>query len=388
MGDFPLFLRQIKDMASVNRRNWLKNSGLLLGGMVAAGRLQASPWAALGQKESWQQEVNDIIRIGSNENPYGPGPMAKEAMLQAVSSSNRYPWATTTALREKIGALYGVDANHVLMGAGSSELLGVTAALAAEKPGNAIAAYPTFRLWFTAAEHFGLKIKSIPCTADKVHDLPAMQTAIDADTRMVYVVNPHNPTGTIVPSDALRRFVQAVTQKCLLLLDEAYTEYSNEPSLGNMVKDNPNLVVAKTFSKVHGLAGARAGYVLAHPGTIDKLKNYMPWANAGTSAVSLAGAMAALDDKDFVQLTRRHTDATRAMIQAEFKKLNIPLTQGSTSFIYYDSSRLPQDFATRCEALNIMGVRTFEANTPWRRTSIGTMQEMEKFVQVVKQMAG
>lgn len=374
-------------MASVNRRNWLKNSGLLLGGMVAAGRLNAAPFTSPGNKEAWQQEVNDIIRIGSNENPYGPGPMAKEAMLRAVSGSNRYPWAVTTALREKIGALYGLDANHVLMGAGSSELLGVTAALAAEKPGNAVAAYPTFRLWFTAAEHFGLTIKSIPCTAEKVHDLPAMQAAMDANTRMVYVVNPHNPTGTIVAANVLRNFVQEVTQKCLLLLDEAYTEYSDEPSLGSMVKDNPNLVVAKTFSKIHGLAGARAGYVVAHPDTINKLKNYMPWANAGTSAVSLAGAMASLDDKEFIQLTRRNSDTVKAMIQAEFKKLNIPLTQSSTSFIYYDSSRLPQDFAARCEAAGIMGVRTFEANTPWRRTSIGTQQEMEKFLGMVRQLA-
>jgi histidinol-phosphate aminotransferase len=371
-------------MGNLDRRHWLKQSGLALAGMAFAGKTIARSPHPFG----WDEEANEIIRIGSNENPYGPSPMAREAMMKAIETSNRYPWPVTTQLREKIGKMFGLTENHVLMGAGSSELLGVTAALAAQKPGNAIAAFPTFRLWFTAAENFGLTIKSIPCTADKKHDLQAMLNAMDTNTRMVYIVNPHNPTGTVLPAQELQQFVERMSERCIVLLDEAYTEYSDEPTLARMVAGNVNLVVAKTFSKIYGLAGARAGYVLAHPETIKKLANYMPWANAGTSAVSLAGALASLDDKAFVKMTRSKTDEVRTMLHEELRKMSIPFTESHTSFIYYDTASMGKDVAKACEEANIQGVRTFEQGTGWRRTSIGTMQEMEKFVAVLKKLKG
>lgn len=372
-------------MGNLDRRKWLRQSGLALAGMAFA---KEGFGHTNGRLLGWGNEANDIIRIGSNENPYGISPLAREAMIKALETSNRYPWDVTTLLREKIGKLYGLTREHVLMGAGSSELLGVTAAWAAEKPGNAIAAYPTFRLWFTAAEHFGLTIKSIPCTADKKHNLQAMLNAMDGETRMVYVVNPHNPTGTVIPAYELQQFIEKMSEKAIVLLDEAYTEYSDEPSLGRLVAGNSNLVVAKTFSKIYGLAGARAGYVVAHPETTAKLASYMPWANAGTSAVSLAGAMAALDDKDFTQMTRRKTDEVRNMVHAELDKLEIPFTRSTTSFVYYDVASLKSDLAKACEEQGIQGVRTFEQGTGWRRTSLGTMAEMEKFITVVKQVRG
>lgn len=370
-------------MGKLDRRDWLRQSGMALAGMAIGGN-------ALGRNPNffYGEEANEIIRIGSNENPYGPSPLAREAMIKAVASSNRYPWEVTNLLREKIGKQFGLTANHVLMGAGSSELLGVTAAWAAERPGNAVAAYPTFRLWFTAAEHFGLKIKPIPCTPDKRHNLDAMLYAVDTDTRMVYIVNPHNPTGTIVPAAELQLFVEKVSENAIVLLDEAYIEYSDEPSLARMVATNTNLVVAKTFSKIYGLAGARAGYVLAHPESIAKMANYMPWANAGTSAVSLAGAMASLDDTFFTKMTREKTDAVRQMLHGELKKLKVPFTNSTTSFIYYDTGSFKTDLAKACEAVGIQGVRTFEQGTAWRRTSIGTMAEMESFIKVLKSAMG
>ncbi len=371
-------------MGNLGRRNWLRQSGLALAGMAVAG----NSIARSRQFFEWDENANEIIRIGSNENPYGPSPMAREAMIKAVSTSNRYPWEVTTQLREKIGKQYGLTKDHVLMGAGSSELLGVTSAWAAEKPGNAVAAYPTFKLWFTAAEHFGLTLKSIPCTADKKHNLDAMVKAMDSETRMVYIVNPHNPTGTVIPAAELNLFIEKMTEKAIVLLDEAYTEYSDEPSLGRLVAGNPNLVVAKTFSKIYGLAGARAGFVLAHPETIAKMANYMPWSNAGTSAVSLAGAIASMDDHSFTKMTRDKTDEVRKMVLGEMQKMGIPFTNSTTSFIYYDTSSLKSDLAKACEAQGILGVRTFEQGTAWRRTSLGTMAEMEKFIQVLKTVRG
>jgi histidinol-phosphate aminotransferase len=371
-------------MGNLDRRNWLRQSGMALAGLAVAGN-------SMGRGRSFfdlDDNAIEIIRIGSNENPYGPSPMAREAMIKAVTTSNRYPWEVTTQLREKIGKQYGLTKDHVLMGAGSSELLGVTAAWAAEKPGNAVAAYPTFRLWFTAAEHFGLKIKSVSCTADKKHNLQEMLNAMDGETRMVYIVNPHNPTGTIIPAAELQLFVERMSEKAIVLLDEAYTEYSDEPSLGRMVATNPNIVIAKTFSKIYGLAGARAGFVLAHPETITKMAAYMPWSNAGTSAVSLAGAMASMDDHSFTKMTRDKTDAVRKMVHGEMQKMGIPFTNSTTSFIYYDTGSLKSDLAKACETAGIQGVRTFEQGTAWRRTSLGTMEEMEKFIKILKTVRG
>ena len=147
-----------------------------------------------------------IIRIGSNENPHGPSALAKKAMMDAVASSNRYPWDVTTKLREKIGTLFNLAKDNVVIGAGSSELLGVTATWAALQKGTAIAPDPTFRLWIPAAKRVGLPVNLIPLTADKVTDLPKMQAAVDATTRLIYICNPNNPTGSIIPAKELEAF--------------------------------------------------------------------------------------------------------------------------------------------------------------------------------------
>lgn len=371
-------------MQSFDRRNWLKKSGLLLSGFTIGNGL-------LARQSNFTDDIweagpeGQLIRIGQNENPYGPGPMARKAMMDAVINSNRYPSELATQLRERIAKAYNLTKDHVLLGAGSSELLGNTAALAAEKKGsNAVSGDPTFRLWFGAAELFGLSIKKVPLTQDKVHDLDAMLKAMDAQTSMVYVVNPHNPTGTIVTDSDMQSFAEKVTAKCLLLLDEAYTEYAGTTSLAPMVANNKNLVVAKTFSKIHGMAGARVGFVLAHPDTIKKLAAYQPWANAGPSAVSLAGALAAMDDLAFMQQTRQKNEAVRIYVTKEMNQLGLKVIPSYTSFIYYDSAAFKGDLAQVMTQANIMGVRTYENGTGWRRTSIGTMEEMQQFIKVLK----
>lgn len=380
---YPLY-QSFTAMQSFDRRNWLKKSGLLLSGFTIGNGLLARQSNVTD--DIWEAAPDGpLIRIGQNENPYGPGPMARKAMMDAVINSNRYPSELATQLRERIAKSYNLSKEHVLLGAGSSELLGNTAALAAEKKGsNAVSADPTFRLWFGAAELFGLSIKKVPLTQDKVHDLDAMLKAMDAQTSMVYVVNPHNPTGTIVADSELHSFAEKVTAKCLLLLDEAYTEYAGTTSLAPMVANNKNLVVAKTFSKIHGMAGARVGFVLAHPDTIKKLAAYQPWANAGPSAVSLAGALAAMDDLSFTQQTRQKNEAVRNYVTKEMNQLGLTVIPSFTSFIYYDSTAFKGDLAQVMTQANIVGVRTYEYGTNWRRTSIGTMEEMQEFIRVLR----
>jgi histidinol-phosphate aminotransferase len=372
-------------MSGINRRRWLQRS---LAALTGAGLTH--PVMARAQSINWpswleEEEVSSsVIRIGQNENPYGPSPRVLKAMQDALTSSNRYPGDAAQDLKEAIANQYGLSADYVLLGAGSSELLGNTAAIAALQQGNVVTADPTFRLWFGTAELFGLSIKKVPLTSGKVHDLEAMLAAVDDQTRMVYVVNPHNPTGTVLSDKDLRRFADAVTSKSILLMDEAYTEYCEAETLAPMVRETKNLVVAKTFSKIHALAGARVGFALAHPEIIKKLSAWQPWANAGPSAVSLAAARAALTDIDFMKASKNKTAEVRRYVTESLRSIGYTVIPSSTSFIYYDVTPFRGDLSQSLQKANITGVRIFEANTGWRRTSLGTMEEMEAFLKVVR----
>ena len=324
------------------------------------------------------QFAGGFIKLSSNENPHGPSPMARKAMTDAVNVSNRYPWEVTTQLRELIAKPYGLTKDHVVIGAGSSELLGVVSAWAALLKGNAVTPDPTFRLWIPAAKKLGLDVKLVPLTNEKVTDLQQMKDKMDAQTKLVYICNPNNPTGTVVPAAQLEAFIRDVALKAIILLDEAYTEFSDEPSMAKLVNDYPNLVVAKTFSKIYGMAGARVGFALAHPQTIKQLNEMQPWANAGASAVSLAGAIASLQDKEFISYCKAQNQAAKDIFYKSLTKAGINYIPSQTSFVYFDSSTYGKDVRALLEFKQIIGARTFEEGTKWLRLSVGTKEEMQQ----------
>jgi histidinol-phosphate aminotransferase len=367
---------------STNRRTWLKQSGLALAGLALLNdSLHASPGY-----DFKRNPPGGPVRLSSNENPYGPSPMTRKVMAEAVAGSNRYPWTNTNLLIDKIAASYGLKNENMLMAAGSSEILGLVAHYASLQKGSAVSADPTFRSWWNAAEKCGLEIIKVPLTADKKHDLPAMLSSINAQTRLVYICNPNNPTGTVLPPAELKSFVEAASKKALVMLDEAYIEYSEEPTLAGMVATNKNLVVVKTFSKIYGLAGARVGYVLGHADTIDQLASLQPWANAGVSAVSIAAASASLDDKEFISSTKIQNAAAKKAACGMFKELNIPFIASHTNFIYYSSKGFNGDINAELKKNNIEATRIIEEEGRWTRITVGTMDEMKIYTNVLKQI--
>jgi histidinol-phosphate aminotransferase len=205
-----------------------------------------------------------------------------------------------------------------------------------------------------------------------------MKDAMTPETKMVYICNPGNPTGTVIPANELETFIREVAPKAIVLLDEAYTEFSNEPSMAKLVNDYPNLVIAKTFSKIYGMAGARVGYALAHPQTIRQLNELQPWANAGASAVSLAGALAALEDPTFIHYCKKENEKARAVFYKALDKAGMKYVPSHTSFVYFDSAGFGKDVASLLESRNIFGARTFEQGTQWLRLSVGTVAEMQQ----------
>jgi histidinol-phosphate aminotransferase len=372
-------------METIPRRDWLKQSSLLLAGLGFSGNLFSREKVPYG----FDNQVDlEYIRISSNENPYGPSPMAQKAMTEAISKSNRYTYRDLPALLKKIGNAHGLDENYILLGAGSSEILGNTALLASKQKGNAVSPHPTFRLWWGPAESYGLAIKKVPLTTDKKINTANLLDAIDNETRMLYICNPNNPTGAVIPADELRRCIAIASQRCLILLDEAYTEYSDEPSMASLVIENKNLVIAKTFSKIHGMAGARIGYAIAHPDTIKQLGKVQSWANLSPSAVSIAGASASLDDRDFLKLSRSNNDKVKKFAEESFGAMQIPFIPSHTNFIYYQASAFKGDLAAAINSDSLNAVRVFEDGGSWYRTSLGTMDEMKVFFDTLKSKWG
>jgi histidinol-phosphate aminotransferase len=368
----------------MQRRQLLRQTALA----VSAFSLSRELFALTPTERRWVEDHGippaDLIKLSSNENPHGPSPLARKAMADAVNISNRYQWDMNAVLRERIGALTGHTKDHVILGAGSSELLGLACTWAALRKGNVVASEPTFKLWMTASRRIGLQTKLVPLSATKHNDLQRMADTMDADTRMVYLCNPNNPTGTTATKTELEDFVRKVARDRILLMDEAYTEYYDSPSVSHLVNEFPNLLIAKTFSKVFGMAGARVGYVLAQPDTIKKLSECSAWANAGPSAVSMTGAMAALTDADFVKLVKRENHKAKELFCQGLEKAGIPYIPSVTSFVYFDNQPYAKKIPELLATANIIGARAFEDRSSWLRLSVGTVPEMQKVVSLLQ----
>lgn len=368
----------------MQRRQLLRRTALA----VSAFSLSRELFALTPAERRWVEDRGippaDLIKLSSNENPHGPSPLARKAMADLVNQSNRYQWEMNGVLRERIGALTGHSKEHVILGAGSSELLGLACTWAALRKGNVVASEPTFKLWMTAARRIGLQTKLVPLTASKHNDLQRMADTMDADTRMVYLCNPNNPTGTTATMAELEDFVRKVAKDRILLMDEAYTEYYDSPSVSHLVNEFPNLLIAKTFSKVYGMAGARVGYILAQPDTVKKLSECSAWANAGPSAVSMAGAMAALTDSEFVKLVKRENHKAKELFCEGLQKAGIPYIPSVTSFVYFDNQPYAKKIPELLATANIIGARAFEDKSSWLRLSVGTVPEMQKVVSLLQ----
>jgi histidinol-phosphate aminotransferase len=372
----------------MQRRQLLKQSAFAIASFSLSRELFANaPITNLDINSSTlngSTNLSTMIRLGSNENPHGPSTLAKQAMIDAVGISNRYQWDMNALLKTEIAKMTGHTKDHVALGAGSSELLGVVSLWAAYKKGNVVASEPTFKLWMPAARRMGLPTKLVPLTSTKHNDLNGLMNAMDPETKMVYLCNPNNPTGTVSPTSDLENFIKKVASTTIVLLDEAYTDYYDTPSMSKMIDAYPNLVIAKTFSKTFGMAGARVGYALAHPNTIKALNEFQAWANAGPSAVSMQGALAAIKDKKFVNYCKQENIKAKDILYQGFDALAIKHIKSFTSFVYFDTATYKKDIPALLLANQIIGARSFEENSSWLRISIGTIAEMEKVVAVLK----
>ena len=365
-----------------SRRNWLKQTTL---GIVSLGIIPLESFAIPKTEKSINEETNlSPIRLRSNENPYGPSVLARDAMMQSINSSNRYNWDLTSELISKIAEKNNLVAENIVLGAGSTEILDLVVRYCAINKGSFILADPTYNYWTETAEKLGLKKITVPLTEDKHHDLSAMLKAIEPDTRMIYICNPNNPTGTICEREELVNFINEATKKVIVLVDEAYIDFTNQKSLVNLVKENKNLIIAKTFSKMYGLAGGRIGYGIANSETIEKISQLQSWNNGSVSVASVSGALASIKDEKFVSETYSLNEKARKYTIEELERLKIQCISSYSNFVYFSLTNYKKDFFEQLEKNNIIGTKIYEENGKWSRITIGTMDEMQQFIKALE----
>jgi histidinol-phosphate aminotransferase len=359
-----------------NRRRWLQQSLAAAAVLGVSSKLPAMPAPE-------RSADGRAILLNSNENPYGPSPLAQKAILEHYMGSNRYPDDHITRLISKIAGHWAVAPEHILTGAGSSEIIGLAALHVAAGKKKVILAEPGYQVWTHQAAAFGLEFIKVPLNAERKTDLQGMLAAIDKHTAMVYISNPNNPTGTAVSPEALTLFATEAARKTLVFIDEAYTEYAGLDTLANLATGSRNIIVAKTFSKIYGLAGARCGYAISNPALIKQLSAYQAWPNASVSAVAAAAAIASLDDDRFVKETLSKTAFTRQMCTRTFRNLGLEFVPGNTNFILFNIDRIKQNFDKEMAAKQIFVQTRDHFNGKWCRVSLGTMAEMQAFCDVL-----
>lgn len=365
-----------------NRRNWLKQIGLATVGIgFSSFETFANPPF---EDYILPNPDKSPILLRSNENPYGPSPLARAAMTKSVNSSNRYGWDLSSELIALLAKKNNVADNNILLGAGSTEILDLVLQYTALEKGNFILAETTYNYWTFPSEKLGIKKITIPLTKEKKHDLTAMLAAIDSDTKMIYICNPNNPTGTICERENLVTFIKEATKKAIVFVDEAYIDFTKEQSLSNLVIENKNLIITRTFSKMYGLAGARIGYAIANSSTIEQLSILKSSPNLSLSNVSTAAAIASLSDEKFIQQVYEANAAVKKYTIDQLTQLNLNCIPSHSNFVYFSLDNYKKDFFKQLEDHNIMGTKIYEENGKWTRITIGTMKEMQQFIEAIK----
>ena len=272
-----------------------------------------------------------------------------------------------------------------MMGPGSSDLLEKTAMALFMNGGNVVSADPAYMSLIRVAEAAGGSWKPVPLRDDWSHDLDAMEKAIDADTKLVYICNPNNPTGTITQHKDLVDFCARVSEKIPVFIDEAYLGFLEDgmkQSMVSLIGEGKDVIIARTFSKIHGMAGLRVGYAVAQEERLDKLQK-ITRAGMGISYPSVFAAMSAMDDTSFINESRERNAACRDYVYESLSKMNLEYVPSHTSFMIFPIEMEGKKFLEKMTAYKI-GVRAFKfMGKNWCRVSMGTMDEMKLFTQAL-----
>ena len=363
------------------RRHFTSSLAALLGATLAPRA--ASTVAAAGAADV--QPGAPLIDLSSNENPYGPSPQALEAMTRCQSVACRYPDDVEKRVVEAIAKLHGIAPERVVLGCGSSEILRLCDAAFLGPGRKVLAAEPTFEAVLQYAKVTRAEAVQVPLDAAFRHDLGAMAAACDASTGLVYVCNPNNPTGTIVSGKELEAFVARVPSSTVVLVDEAYHHFVEDPgyrSMAELLERYPNLFVARTFSKIYGMAGMRLGYGISSLANAEALRAQAAWGN--TNVAVLEAALASLGDKELVARQRERLNGTRLRLCRELEKDGRRYIPSEANFMMIDVGGDVKPLIPAFEARGVKVGRRFAAMPGWLRVTIGKPEETEAFLAALR----
>ena len=322
--------------------------------------------------------AESIIKVASNENPFGPSPLALAALQKAIAGVHLYPDGNAFYLKQKLAAKLGVEPANLVLGNGSNEIIEFLGHALLEPGTNIVVSQYCFAIYPIVAKMFGAEVLTMPAR-DYGHDLTAMLRAITPQTRMVFVANPNNPTGTLAHREELIQLVNEVPDNVLLVMDEAYIEFLRESvDLVPLIRlgTRKNLILMRTFSKIYGLAGLRIGYGIAAPELAGALEKIRQPFNANLLAQT--AAFAALDDEEHVAKTRRNNFAGLEFFGSACRKLNLEYVPSHANFLLVRVGQGQRVF----EAMQKLGVITRPMGgyqlPEWIRISVGTPRENER----------
>lgn len=334
--------------------------------------------------------IKNAIKLASNENPLGPSPLVLEAMQASLKNISRYPDGNGFALKKALALKHGVNIDMITLGNGSNDVLELIARAFVTPAHSVIFSEHAFAVYPIVTQAIGAKAIISPANAiNWGHDLSAMQSAICDDTRLIFIANPNNPTGTWVDKTSLKAFLEAVPVLVLVVVDEAYFEYAlenpNYPNSLEWLTEHPNLIVTRTFSKAYGLAGLRVGYSISHPDVANLLNRVRQPFNV--NSIALAAATAALDDNEYLKKSVALNRAGMQQLTQAFDKMGLSYIPSLGNFLAVDV----KDGAKIYELLLRQGVITRPIGGAYKmprhlRVSIGLPSENEAFIQALKKL--
>lgn len=398
-------------LASMSRRRFAQLMGVGAASVVAQPSVVLSNEVLSKSFVVRSSPVATLVRLNSNENPYGPSPHALKAMTQAFELVWRYPDEHSDTLIETIAKINGVNRDQIILGDGSGEILKICASaftgpdtgsnvpIELSKPtrgpaltfvpgrGTLVVADPTYEAIVNHARVNRASVVKIPLNKSFGHDLPRMLSA--AREGLIYICNPNNPTASITSKDDMRAFIEKVPPQTIVLVDEAYFHYADSTdyeSVIPLINNHPNLIVARTFSKIYGMAGLRCGYCIAQRETLQRMRPHLSWDSV--NILAMAAAIASLNDSEQVANSRRLNKQTRQFVSDEITKLGYQHIPSEANFMMIDLKQPVRPVIDGLRQRNVQVGRVFSSLPNHLRVTIGKQSEMETFLNAFRETLG
>jgi histidinol-phosphate aminotransferase len=331
-----------------------------------------------------QVDPREIVKLASNENPLGPSPKAVEAMRRALESAQLYPDGGGFYLCNALAARLGFARENIILGNGSNELIELLGHAFLNSGDEVITTKHAFIAYKLVAQLFGSRVIETP-TPQFQQDLDAILEAVTPRTKIVFIANPNNPTGALISQEEIDRFISRVPENIVSVFDEAYFEFlDNPPDMLRYVRQGKNVIVLRTFSKIHGLASLRVGYGIARVELIEVLqKTRQPF---NVSGIAQAGALAALDDAGHQRETKRTIDMGRAYLEKQFREMQLDFVSAAANFIMVNVGNGPAVFERMLAKKIIVRPIKNYGLPEWLRISVGTTEQNEKCIAALQEI--